>query len=76
METVKLCDGILVTTEKESEVFDSPLELWKALHIEDKEIQVNILRNVFCFGALDLSAAYGQKVVLSVYNGKEADAAC
>lgn len=72
MKTIKLWDGIRVTTTDASEVFETPAELWEAIHIEDKNIQTDILQQLFCFGKVDLSAAYGQLVILSVYIKKEA----
>lgn len=72
MKTIKLWDGIRVTTTDASEVFESPNELWKAIHIDDKDVQVELLKRLYCFGKVDLSAAYGQTVILTVYIDKEA----
>lgn len=64
MKTVKLWDGIRVTTADASEVFNTPNELWEAIHIEDKDVQIELLKQLYCFGKVDLSAAYGQTVSL------------
>lgn len=72
MKTVKLWDGIRVTTADASEVFNTPNELWEAIHIEDKDVQIELLKQLYCFGKVDLSAAYGQTVILTVYIDKEA----
>ena len=74
-KSIKLWDGIRVTTASESEVFTDPQELWKAIHIEDEEAQKEIIKNLYCFGRVDLSAAYRQTVILSVHINKE-DATC
>lgn len=71
MKTIKLWDGIRVTTADDSEVFESPAELWDAIHIEDKEVQAEIIRQLYCFGKVDLSAAYGQTVILTAQINKE-----
>ncbi len=71
MRTIKLWDGIRVTTTGASEIFETPSELWDAIHIEDKEAQTEIIRQLYCFGKADLSAAYGQTVILTVYIKKE-----
>ena len=71
MKTVKLWDGIRVTTTDASEIFETLSELWDAIHIEDKEAQTEIIRQLYCFGKVDLSAAYGQMVILTVYIKKE-----
>lgn len=44
MKTVKLWDGIRVTTTDASEIFETPAELWDAIHVEDKEAQAEIIR--------------------------------
>lgn len=72
MKTIKLWDGIRVTTTDASEVFEIPSELWKAIHIDDKDVQVELLKRLYCFGKVDLSEAYGQPVILTVYIDKEA----
>ena len=71
MRTIKLWDGIRVTTTDASEIFETPAELWDAIHIEDKEAQAEIILRLYCFGKVDLSAAYGQMVILTVYMKKE-----
>ena len=72
MKTIKLCDGIRVTTADASEIFESPAELWDAIHITDEAVQVEIIKQLYCFGRVDLSEAYRQTVILTVYIKKEA----
>ena len=72
MKTIKLWDGIRVTTTDASQVFETQNELWEAIHIEDRGVQVELLKQLYCFGKVDLSAAYGQMVILTVYIEKEA----
>ena len=72
MKTVKLWYGIRITTAEASEVSNTPNELWEAIHIEDKDVQIELLTQLYCFGKVDLSAAYGQTVILTVYIDKEA----
>ena len=71
MKTIKLWDGIRVTTTYDSEVFESPTELYEAIHVEDKAVQSEIIKQLYCFGKVDLSLAYGQTVILTGYIKKE-----
>lgn len=72
MKSIKLWDGIRVTTDSDSQVFTTPDELWDAINWHDKATQTDIIRELYCFGKIDLSNCYkGNTVILTVYRNKE-----
>ena len=73
MKTIKLWDGIKVTTEDETTVVKSAPELWKLFNwdIENdpnaKECAQIITRELFCYGCFDLTAMnHGNLLYLKV----------
>lgn len=77
MNTIKLWDGIRVTTDTDSEIVESPVELWELFNwdIENdpnaKECAQLITRELFCFGHVDLSEMNnGKTLYLSVVPAK------
>lgn len=74
-KTIKLWDAIALTVNGETERFENPKDLWAALNMDSetyKEAQTEIIRNLYCFGRLDLSDAYpGYTVLLSVVPCKD-----
>lgn len=80
MKTIKIWDGVRVTTSSESEVVESPSDLWKMFgwDIENdpnaKECSQIITRELFCFGHIDLSQMNGGKtLLLSVIPASESE---
>lgn len=72
MKEIKLWDGIRVTTETKSEVFETPNDLWDAINWHDEESQVEIMKELYCFGKIDLTECYhGHTVILTVYKKEE-----
>ncbi len=76
---MKLFDGVRVTTAEESEIVSSPVELWQMFgwDIEHdanaKECADIIMRELLCFGHMDLSQMNnGKTLYLSVIPCKEA----
>lgn len=70
-KTIKLWDGIRVTTATDSEIYETPQELWDALNMSGEEYEEAkrcIMTDLFCFGKCDLTAAYrGHTVILTTY---------
>ena len=65
-KTIKLWDGVKLTTDSGEIVCASPVELWEHITATE-EMQKEITRQLFCFGYLDLTEACGgEKCVLQV----------
>lgn len=66
MKTIKLWDGINLVTDNGSVFCESPAELWEHIHTT-QDMQIEITRQLFCFGHLDLTdACNGKLCVLHV----------
>lgn len=74
-KTIKIAEGVRVITSTENVIFEDNQELWKALKIDSPEYdeaRINIIRELICFGRIDLTPAYGQTVILEIVPVKEA----
>ncbi len=71
MKTIKLWDGIRVTTATDSDICKTPQELWDTLHMsgdEYDEMRRAVMTDLFCCGKCDLTEAYhGFTVILTTY---------
>ena len=66
MKTIKLWDGIKITTEDGVTLCESPADLWDHINTTE-DMQKEITRYLYCFGHLDLTeACNGKMCVLDV----------
>lgn len=80
MKSIKIWDGIRVTTATESEVVKSPSDLWDLFGWDikndpaAKECSLAITRELFCFGRVDLTEMNnGKTLFLSVVPASESE---
>ena len=75
MKTIKLWDGIRVTTANFSVVCENNDELWETLNMQGAaydELKTEIMRELFCVGKCDLTPQYhGHMVILTVVINEE-----
>lgn len=77
MEEIKLFDGVKITVDGETEVVESPQEMFKELNMaadtpDMKEARIAVLRYLLSFHRMDLSAAYaGHTVTIEIVPTKE-----
>lgn len=78
MEEIKLFDGTNITVDGETVFCEGPQEMFKLLNMgmpEYEEARIAVLRYLFAFHKMDLSAAYpGHTVTIEIVPTKEDDA--
>jgi hypothetical protein len=67
MKTIKLFDGVKVTTDNEIEKFPDMTVFDKCLTCTDDQ-RKDIIRELMCFHTLDLTKVVGKQFILDLYN--------